>query len=173
MRQFICVCCILFAFASCKTTKVIDKEQRQNYHYTADSVHASSEVSWVKALIDEMMSEQAMHMSVEKLTIYDTSKPIDPETGKAPILAEYERKDSTSCLTTVETKDSIYVMHEVSGKDSASVCVSDSAYTYTHIEKKSESKIGRDAVGIAALVILMILLVAMVWFSKLADKNGL
>lgn len=101
MKRWICLLIIIALFSGCKSKQKLtsqtefetDKTEQKDIQQTDTSVRDSSGQKSSEIVNNKELETESE--TVTKITEYDTSKPVNPETGKPPILRESESTTKT------------------------------------------------------------------------------
>lgn len=97
---------LVMLLASCKTTKKTSENINQERASSINTITSTELTNHIESLWNYSRSEATQWGSITTITIYDTSKPADPETGNPPIYAEISRQDSAK-TSAIETESSV------------------------------------------------------------------
>ena len=139
MRTLILMIALCISLVGCKSAKNITTDTRQKEQKNVENNISQLEVSTIDQVVDKAVQKffnEKLNADITT-TIYDTEKPVNPDTGKPPIKEETnislskETNETTGKTEKTETSEKSALQLEDKSKDKSKV----DSYENTKVEK--------------------------------------
>lgn len=171
MRHTIISILIIFGLTSCRTYKQTNTDINQGHSTEAQATSSEDLLRAIASLISSATTEHTESASATSVTIYDTTKPIDADTGRPPVAAIYTRRDSTratsSTTATQQICDTtIYTKRDSTGSQSRDTI---SVHT-TEVTRPAPTPLW-DTAKFKAIIVLLLIIGAMIAYIRHNDTR--